>query len=305
MKFLKKWWFTILSVVLIAALAVYVLCVAIKKANDYEIYTKPQVETKIYTIWEVDTFEGGSLARINYLKQLAREAEKKNAGMLFMVRQIDVENFAAELTDGAPDIISFGFGLGEQIFSHLKPLDLTYDVRDELVASGTFNGKVYALPYIVSGYAMITHGKLTDNFHCGQTGYTDALPAYSPYKLTPSKVESQYDAYKSFVYDDNCCLMGTVRDVVRVDNLNNLGRTSAVITPIDYYTDLVQYLGLVNADEICKQFLKSALSSAAQNTLTDYKLYTAKYGKIYTSGIYSDMEDAIFTCEIPNVFKHT
>ncbi len=304
MKFLKKWWFTILSAALILALTVYVLCVAIKKANDYEIYSKPKGETKIYTVWEVDTFEGGSVARINYLKQLVRELEKKNAGVLFMVRQIDLDNFAAELNAQQPDIISFGYGLGEQIFSYLTPLELTYDVRDELVASGSFNGKVYALPYIVSGYAMITHGALTDNLHCGQTGYTYPENAYAPYKLTPSANETQYEAYKSFVNNKNACLVGTGRDVVRVDNLNNLGRTSAIISPIDYYSDLVQYLGLINADEMCREFLKTALSDTAQNTLTDYKLYSAKYGKIYTSGIYSDMEEAILNCEIPNVFKH-
>ena len=304
MKFLKKHWFKLISSLLILALAVYVLCVGIKKANDYEIYSKPQVETKIYTIWEVDTFEGGSLSRINYLKHLARETEKKNAGVLFMVKQIELENFAAELSEGAPDIISFGYGLGGQVFEFLQPLDLTYDVRDELVESGSFNGKVYCLPYIVSGYAMITHGTLTNEFHCGQTGYTFPQNAYAPYKLEPAKEESQYEAYKSFVYNNSTTLLGTGRDVVRVDNLNNLGRASAMITPIDYYSDLVQYLGLVNADEICKQFLKDALSNKSQNTLVDYKLYSAKYGKIYTSGIYSDMEDAILNAEIPNVFSY-
>ena len=105
------------------------------------------------------------------------------------------------------------------------------------------------------------------------------------------------------VYDKKVQLLGTGRDLFRINNLNSIGRTNAMITPIDTYTDLIQYLGIVNSNKITQKFISLALSDTYQNTLVDYSLFSSKYNKIYNSGIYNDMEDAIFSCSIPRVFN--
>ena len=87
-----------------------------------------------------------------------------------------------------------------------------------------------------------------------------------------------------------------------MSNLNSLGRTTATITPIDSYSDLIQYLGVVNYNNTTQKFVESCLNHENQNKLVDYALFSSLSHKLYYSGIYSDMEDAIYCAEIPNVF---
>ena len=303
MKWLKKNWFKLLNVVLILILAIYVLSVAIKKIKDDEIYKEPEINTKIYTVWHIETFEGGGIPRINLLKKVAHEIESKNDGILFMIKEINAENLSLELDNSSPDIISFGYGVGSIILPYLTASEYSYDIRDELIISGSFNNSIYALPYIASGYSIITHGVLNENFHCGTTGYTKPENLYSILDINIIKKETQYEAYKSFIYDNNSCLLGTGRDVFRVNNLNKIGRANASITPVDSYTDLIQYIGIINKDDFTQKFVSMLLSDNYQKELNKYALYSVKYGKIYSDGIYSDMENAIFKCSIPNVFS--
>lgn len=303
MKWIKKYWFKILSIILILILGIYILSVGIKKARDHEIYKEPSPDTKIYTVWHVETFEGGGKSRLDYLKNVARSIEKDNPGVLFFIKQIDADNLQTELASSVPDIISFGHGVGKTVLPFFQSFDSTFDIRDELIESATFNNKIYALPFIVSGYAMITHGTLTDNFHCGTTGFTSPEMIYNDYQFSLAEVESQYEAYKDFVYNTDVTLLGTGRDVFRVNNLNKIGRANAIITPIDTYTDLIQYIGITNIDENIISFYSALLSDERQYNLSEYSLFSSKYDKIYFSGIYSDMEDAIYSCNIPNVFQ--
>lgn len=303
MKKFKSVWFKVLNVILVISLSVYVCIFALHKARNYEIYSEPSIETKIYTIWHIETFEGGGKARIDYLKNIAKTIEKENTGVMFIVKAIKPENLATELEVSSPDIISFGFGIGEIVLPYLTNLDSTYNVRDELVESGMFNNKVYALPYIISGYAEIKHSELSSTFMCGTNKYTKPENIYSNLNLTPTKTESQYEAYKHFVYNKDAHLLGTARDVYRVNNLNNIGRTNATIKPVNNYTDLLQFIGLTKADEITNKFISLTFNESNQTGLTEYSLFSALHNNIYNLGIYSDMENAIFTCQIAKVFN--
>lgn len=291
-----------LNIVLIITICLYCVFVIIKKAGNYQIYSTPTVETKIYTLWHIETFEGGSKSRLDYLKAIAREIEAENEGILIMVKSIDPDDLASALESATPDIISFGFGVGDIVLPYLSQLTDSLSVRDDLVTSGMFNNKLYALPYIVSGYALITHGELTENFHCGQNGYINPSVIYNELGLTPVEEESQYEAYKDFVNNTSVTLLGSGRDVFRVENLNNIGRTTAIITPVDSYTDLIQYLGLVTNDEITNLFLSLALDDSHQQQLVNYNLYSSKYLTLYYSGIYQQMEKAILNCTVARVF---
>ncbi len=291
----------ILNLSALLFICLYTPIVAFKNAREYEIYSKPTIDTKIYTIWHIETFEGGSLPRVNYLKSIARKIESENDGILFYIKSINPNHLREELLSSTPDIISFGYGVGKIVLPKLKNLDNTYSVRDELLNSGMFNNKLFALPYIVSGYAIITHGVLTQNVHAGSL-YNNVQPILDLNNLSLSETESGYEAYKDFVYNKDVTLIGSGRDVFRVDNLNAVGRTNASITPVDYYTDLIQYISLCNVDEFTKKFVSLTLDNNNQFNLNNYHLYSAKYSKIYSSGIYSDMEDALMKCRVPNVF---
>lgn len=304
--YIKAHYLKLISFTLLIFVLIYVPIVAINKARDYEIYKEPEIETKIYTIWNIETFEGGGKARVDYLKNVVRTMEKTHDGLLFMVKTIQPERLESELNVATPDIISFGFGVGEIVLNKLVAFDKTYDIRDELIESGSFSSKVYALPYIVSGYAMITHNEnqneSNQNFHCGTSNYTHPENIYIELNLTPAETQTSFEAYKSFVYDKSVSLLGTGRDVFRVNNLNELGRTNATITPISTYTDLIQYIGITKSDDVIQEFLSLLFSDENQFSLVNYSLFSAKYTKIYSQGIYNDMENAIYNCSIARVF---
>jgi len=303
MKYLKTHILKLISIALIAAISAYSIIWGIKNTKKEKVLTYEKEQQTIYTIWHVETFEGGGKSRIEYLKNITRNMEKQNESILFMIKNIDPKNLQTELEISQPDIISFGFGVGNVVLPHLKSQEKTFDIRDELIESGSFNKKFYAIPYIVSGYAMFNHSMDSNEFHVGQTYYTAPENIYQNLNLIPSKSENQYEAYKNFVYNKKVQLLGTGRDLFRINNLNNIGRTNAIINTIDTYTDLIQYLGIINSNKTTEKFINLALSDSWQNTLYEYSLFSSKYNKLYSSGIYNDMENAIFCCRIPNVFN--
>ena len=302
MNWIKKYWFKIFNFSLIAVICFYALGFGLKKTKEINFFKSKNQQISIYTIWHVETFEGGGKARIDYLKNIAKTMEKEDENNLFLIKQIEPERLISELEISTPDILSFGFGLGSLVVSKLKEIDTTFAVRDELIESGTFNKKLYAVPYIVSGYAMFSHSAIASEFHCGRTGYTYPNKVYNALNLEPTEQESQYEAYKSFVNNKNVTLLGTCRDLFRINNLNKIGRTNAIINPVDSYSDLIQYIGLCNFDNTTQKFLSYCLSEKNQLNLTSYSLFSSLYNKIYCNGIYSDMEDAIMSAYIPNVF---
>lgn len=301
-KFNNKIFVKFFSLICIVAICVYVFCFGLKKANIFEIYNKLVVETKIYTVWHVETFEGGAKPRIDYLKSIARQLEKENDGVLINVQKVEPQKLEILLKDGQPDIISFGFGVGKTILKYLCPFDDNHDVRSELVDACKFNGKVYALPYIVSGYAMFSHGVSENRIEYGTTGYNCPTIALANNKLTAVNFGTPFDTYKNFVYHQDHALLGTARDVFRVDNLNKIGRTNASITPIDSYTDLLQYIARTRTDNIIEQFCARCFASENQAKLSEYHLFSALKNKLYVEGIYNDMENAILRCRIAKVF---
>ena len=148
---------------------------------------------------------------------------------------------------------------GEIVLPYLVSQENAFDIRDELIESGSFNKKFYAVPYIVSGYAWFFHSMQANEFHVGSNTHIKPQNIYSSLNLTPKEKESQYEAYKDFIYDKNVQLLGTGRDLFRINNLNNIGRTNAIINPIDSYTDLIQYLGIINSNETTQKYMSLAL----------------------------------------------
>ena len=297
MKLFKKYWKSALTLTLIIALGVYVCFFAIKNVRNYAIYTKPSIDTKIYTVWHIETFEGGGKSRLTYLKNLANKIEKETAGVLFHISTIAPNKLEESLKNLVPDIVSFGFGVGKILLPYLAVQDNSYSVRDELFSSGSFANKLYAIPYIIGGYASFKHNENNTQTIYGNNDFTKP---YNTENLTA--YPSQYEAYKKFVNDEKVNLIGTTRDLFRVNNLNEIGRITATITPLDDYTDLIQYIASTKNDEIIKLFISSLLLPEYQAKLTEYSLFSSLNTKIYTQGIYNDMENAIFKAQVPNAF---
>ena len=280
----------------------YVCAFGVKAIKENENFFKQQKSQEVIRIWHVETFEGGKKARIDFLKSVAKSIEVENINVLFMIQNVEPENLASEFEVDSPDIISFGYGVGKIALPHLNNLNNTFSVRDELIESGMFNNKLYAVPYLVGGYSMFNHSANLTNFYVGSNAYIHPERIYEKATLKPTKTQTQYEAYKDFVSDKNSSLLGSTRDLFRVTNLNNIGRLSAMISPVDSYTDLIQYLGVLNNTLNTFNFIEKCLSFNNQNKLVDYALFSSLYHKLYNEGIYNDMENAIFNANIPNVF---
>ncbi len=297
LQFFKKFWFYIFSAILILGIFLYLIFFN----KPVTMFENNEIETRIISVYHVETFEGGKVSRINYLKNIARQIEKENNTVLFMIKQIEPSELESCLEQNTPDIMSFGFGVGKTVLKYLAPLDNSYKIRDELVDSACFNNKLYALPYIASGYCKIERvGNENDNYFSSGNGFVYPEKAAD---LTFTKYDSQYKAYKAFVYDDHASLIGTARDLFRVDNLNKNNRINASITPLDSYSDLIQYAGVSVLDSVTSLFLKMLVDENEQAKLKDYGLFGVNSDNLYFDGIYSDMEKAIKNCKIANVFN--
>ena len=66
--------------------------------------------------------------------------------------------------------------------------------------------------------------------------------------------------------------------------------------------NLIQYIGLTNTNSTTQEFINCALSKTFQASLINYSLFSSLYNKLYNSGIYNDMENAILSCKIARVF---
>lgn len=297
MKFLKKYWFKIVGLVLIVLLIVFFI---FNNAFKIDFLSQESDKINIISVYHIETFEGGGKSRLSYLKEVAKEIEKENKNVLFIFKQINPENLQTELETNQPDIISFGYGVGKIVLPYLNKLEYGFNLREELLDSGCFNNSLYAVAYISSGYCTFNQTDKNDCFIYGVNNYIN--PKLACNKETDQKL-TQYEAYKQFVYNKDTTLFGTARDLFRIDNLNKTNRISSSFSPCDTYTDLIQYLGIVNKNDITLKFLQLSLSNEYQNKLKDYYLFNVTYDRLYYSGIYSDMEMAIKKCKIGNVFN--
>ncbi len=288
-----------LCLLLFALLGFYVLVFAIPKSKNLHIYNQKQVETKVYTIWHVETFESGSKKSVQYLKNIASNFENSHKGILFAVNEIKPDELSVRLEHNKPDIISFGFGVGQEILPHLIELDVSHKIRDEVIASAKFSNKIMCVPYYLSGYSSFTHGGEITETICGENSYVSPTKFYN--NITRS-FKSQYEAYSHFVNNKKSCLIGTSKDLFRVSKLNDIGRLNTLITPLEVKTDLIQYCGVLKSDKITIEFIKELINDKNQLKLVDLGLFSVCHNKIYSQGIYNDMENAILNSQIANVF---
>ena len=98
----------------------------------------------ILELWNIDTFEGGSVSRTRFLEQQSLQFEAKHKGVFIMVKNMQLEQLALNIKNGnLPDIVSFGIGAGSLLINSLIPLNDTFEVRQDLLKSGNINNIQY------------------------------------------------------------------------------------------------------------------------------------------------------------------
>jgi len=177
---------------------------------------------------------------------------------------------------------------------------------DNFLESATHNGKLMAIPFIASGYCYFTKTNNSKDLKL----YTSNLNNHNALSLINNQIVndnltlSSYECYSKFVNNSNIKLLGTARDLFRIKNLENLGRFSVSYEPVSTFTDLIQYVGITSNNKTVLNFIDYLMNEGNQRKLSDLNLFSTKYSNLYSDEIYSSMEIALTSCNIPNIFKH-
>ncbi|MBO5067572.1 MAG: hypothetical protein J6C62_04140 [Clostridia bacterium] len=251
-----------------------------------------QAEYKgILTLWQIDSFEGGTGSRKQFLLKASRTFEKKNQGVLVMVINHTKTSMLESLSNGLyPDMISFGGGADVKGFSEFN--------AQRTVNGGLIGGKVYATAWCKGGYFLIANPNLTNEIPdhlpsllVSQNDYTQPLTSlyFSGIKVEDIEVKKPMDAYVKFVSGKTPYFLGTQRDVIRLSN-----RGMEVLTrPIQEFNDLYQYVCITSKDRekiyYSEQFISHLTCDDVQKQLFNIGMYSpfinVEYDNVHLSAM--------------------
>lgn len=142
----------------------------------------------------------------------------------------------------------------------------------------------------------------------GGSGYTNSLGAFSAEfgKITSSPTaynpdytsKTPYGAYCDFVEGKANILLGTQRDVARIENRYTQGKIDNVVYQhLSQYTDLVQFIGIVNTTDTdiynsANNFINYLLLPENQAVLAKIGMYSVTGEILYTSGEWAKSQAA-------------
>ena len=242
--------------------------------NDYKA---------ILRIWHIDTFEGGTGSRASFLKSVSTKYTKKHSGVLFLVSNFTEETAKAKIENGElPDLISFG-ACSINVFNKLVCLQTT-SVKD----GGEYAGKRYLSAWCKGGYFLIKKSESSEEkliISQGQNNLSTVSACIEKLTAKTVEIKEPLEAYSSFLSSSNACLLGTQRDIVR---LNSKG-VSFTATPLTKFSDLYQYIGVTSTNETKRfyalSFIDFLLSESVQKTLVNVKMLSPN-----VKGLYSENE---------------
>ena len=265
--------------------AVFVAFFAAEKTKEKnEPFSSGQYKTVI-TVWQIDTFEGGTGSRADFLSSAFKSLNAE--GIIALVKTQTTESMEKAFKNGEiPDMISFGVGCGE-VMNYVRELPF------KSFSSGELGGKYYAVPWCSGGYYLIAKSgdnRLIDGLiDSNSDKKADKLIVSDGENILPVLSLKQLgitanavylppkDAYSRFLSEKNAVLLGTQRDIKRIEKKKD----EFAVRPLEGYSDLVQYIAITTKNDdkyrYCKLAIERLLSEEVQK-----KLY--KIGMMRTDG---------------------
>lgn len=259
---------------IIAACAVCTLLFGVNTQSETKIDKSDDAYKGIITLWHVETFEGGTGSRKQFLLKAARGFEKNNSGTLISVVSHTSASYAEQISSGNfPDIVSYGVGVSVKNQSVM-------DV-DKTFYAGNVENKSYAVPWCGGGYVLIRNPKIADKnnvvLSCGENNLPECALLLRDENFSEIKRENQRDAYQSFRAGKFSCLLGTQRDIVR---LSDSGMEFSV-EGVSEFNDLYQYISITSANDdklnACNEFVRYLLSEEVQKQLNVINMQSIYY----------------------------
>jgi len=158
---------------LCAILAVYIFIgpsLLEQMKNDYtksqEPVHKKSEWTGVITLWDYPRLDIKTGARYSWIKKKIRQFEKQNPGVYIEFRELDWKEGptflkAAAKTGANPDIAPVGSDYYFMSKGYLEELDSYISLEDKsdfigsVLDTATYNGKLYGLPWMMTGYTML------------------------------------------------------------------------------------------------------------------------------------------------------
>ena len=285
----------IIALVIVSIITVFGLTIGVNKIGEMDLSSDSSTYKGILNLWHVDTFEGGTWSRKQFILSVARQFESQNPGVLVSVKQHTIDSINSELEKGLPDLISFSTGIN---ISGMSELFLTSN------DACTLNGKTYAVPYLMSGYYIFSKVEIDgktcfDKITVSDSDLTSPLTAFyaSGYTANKITVKSPVNAFYDFCLGDSEVLVGTMRDANRII-ANNL---SVSVVPLNGYNDLYQYVSVTATSQIKKayadKFVNLLISNEVQEKVSKLSILSP-YVSLYTDGLLKECEKISTTLTI-------
>ena len=293
----------IINIMLIIFFVAFTLLICVNRYNKTIIIEDNKSTLEILELWHIESFEGGGANRQNYLNQLSLSYQKENPTTIVMVKLISADQLNDALQLKVPHLISFSEQVALTVLPHLKALNCEYNVNDNYLQSAMYNGKLLAVPFIASGYCYFT--KINSNnpvVYTANNSLHNATSLLDNQPINNGQQLNSYQCYTKFVNSNNVKLLGTARDLFRIKNLEKLGRFAVNYESVSTFTDLIQYIGITCNNKNALNFISYMLTDNNQLNLSKLSLFSVKDLKLYSEPTYAEMETALKTCFVPNIF---
>lgn len=310
-RFFRKFFFKILFagvIVTFLLVSPFTLFAKIKELN-YSLNSEYKLDFQgVLELWNVDTFEGGSVSRATFLEKRAIEFEKEYKGIFISVNNITLEQLKLNLENNKkPHIITFGIGAGEYIEDKIISLSSGLNIRDDLLKSSTVNGKIKALPIMLGGYTLILNkekvseeslNEKLENYGIALSKSESINPLMS---LLVNDIEniklceeslSSFDAYDKFINNKYPLLLGTQRDFYRCNLREENMKMQCEYNFLSGFSDLIVYGSVFESncdlEYISTKFLEFLLSEKNQQKLMNINMFPTIFKNIYQETKYKE-----------------
>lgn len=302
---LKKIGFRFLLLVCGVLLFVYLPFLHLKKYDEMSLIYRTFIgESSEYQgmieIWNIDTFESGTMSKTSFLESRAKVFQSKYKGLYFMIRNV-TENECFNMIDSGqrPDLFSCSYVVAERVREYVCAFEAqNADIYPNFLQAGKVDGLIYAMPWCAGFYSLISTkeklekaGKYSEDVCLADvafdSGYSyklgkkektsvsltfgangklmpqNAILAYNKNSIVQengvdanAKNQTQYSAYSKFVINEATILLGSQRDLFRIQNKQKQGKMEDVLVcPLTGYTDMVQFMMLAkNEDGLRKKY---------------------------------------------------
>ena len=249
----------------------------------------------VINVWQIDSFEGGTGSRTNFLKEISKKFEKKNNGVFVNIESITVEKAEKLISSGQkrPDIVSYGASvkIDDSLF-------ITLQLENEInLVSDAITEK--SVPWCMGAYFMLGDSDKTkwgnDGFikETKKGSYTvfsvgvpernghNALIDYvldiqNDYAVFYGTSQEIFDAYN---YSEKVLRMiGTQRDLYRLQSLEKRELARKGDVTFLGYTDLFQYISILNCNNDKKtatmnKYVDFLIAKTQQDCLGDIGMF--------------------------------